>query len=180
MCDPMETTCILLGSTILNLCHRLCDPLAQDCQDYEVCTVMQFYDYFVCQVDDSAEDSPTGSPCAYHDQCVEDNAPIAEMPATAAPRCAIFKRPAAQPPRPTPPAWTGSKWSRPSPRDQETWAFALRRRRSRYDPPNTWHTGQPPPAGTKGPYTRLLPSPNKDATTERVTPSGVTRPGLAQ
>ena len=68
VCAPVGTTCIITNDGVLNLCLPICDPLAQDCADGELCIATE-EDPFVCAPDASGDAGELFDPCAYLNAC---------------------------------------------------------------------------------------------------------------
>lgn len=65
---PAGTVCRIQSDGVLLPCLPLCDPLAQDCPEGEVC--IPYYDgQFLCYFDGSGEGGDYGDPCEYANSC---------------------------------------------------------------------------------------------------------------
>jgi hypothetical protein len=69
MCDS-EFTCFVSNDGVLNLCLKICDPLAQDCAGDDVCIPNpQGQGEFTCVLDASGEEGQQFDPCEYINSC---------------------------------------------------------------------------------------------------------------
>gem|GEM_PF-257265 len=73
-CSGGGTNCVIVNDGVLPLCLGVCDPLADDCLDNEVCvgvpddTLGLPADYFFCAPDASGE-TQAGDPCEFLNVC---------------------------------------------------------------------------------------------------------------
>ncbi len=69
ICKAPKTTCGVYADATLALCFPWCDPLAQDCEPWEVCVGSQFSDGFFCFPDESGDEGQLHDPCMYENAC---------------------------------------------------------------------------------------------------------------
>jgi len=62
-----DDACAIANEGVLNLCLPVCDPLAQDCADDEVCVAIG--EVFVCIDDDSGDTGVANDPCTALNAC---------------------------------------------------------------------------------------------------------------
>lgn len=60
----------------LALCFPWCDPLAQDCESWEVCVGIQYGALFFCVPDDSGDEGQLHDPCMCHEKRVRCRAAV--------------------------------------------------------------------------------------------------------
>ena len=84
MC-PAGYFCPLAGDGTINLCHRTCDPIVQDCQEGTGC----FWSGANFQCIFTTQDIPPGQPCGYINDCAPGSSCIdgAELPECAGSSC---------------------------------------------------------------------------------------------
>jgi len=68
ICASPGGHCVQSGSGVLNLCHRRCNPLAQDCPEGKNC-VLTFSGNFLCGPEPLEEPKGTNTPCEYFNEC---------------------------------------------------------------------------------------------------------------
>jgi hypothetical protein len=69
MCGQ-ETSCFVSNDGVLNLCLPLCDPLAQDCANENLCIPNpQNNEVFTCVLDASGDEGQTFDPCEFVNAC---------------------------------------------------------------------------------------------------------------
>jgi hypothetical protein len=66
-CHDPQTECRINGDGVLALCLPMCDPLAQDCRNAEVCVGID--SDFTCVPDASGDDGAAGDPCEGLNAC---------------------------------------------------------------------------------------------------------------
>lgn len=66
-CPESDEVCVLPGDSVLPLCRRRCDPLAQDCPSARSCVLI--LDEPVCEADASGSYGTYGDPCEFANAC---------------------------------------------------------------------------------------------------------------
>ena len=61
--------CVIVAGGLIALCFERCDPLAQNCEDDEVCIGDPNGEGFVCTLDASGGMAPAGTPCEFANAC---------------------------------------------------------------------------------------------------------------
>lgn len=68
-CKAPKTSCAVYGEATLALCLPWCDPLAQDCDPWDVCIGIPAGEGFYCVGDASGDEGQLHDPCMYEGEC---------------------------------------------------------------------------------------------------------------
>lgn len=68
-CTDPAFICTTLTDAFYNFCRPLCDPLAQDCEDGEMCVQYWTDEGYICVTDASGEGGQLHDPCMFANSC---------------------------------------------------------------------------------------------------------------